>query len=119
MAGRGTAAEFVDASWVESSIKPRIAITEQTTGYSAEEFGNYYGGGADALAWHMSEMTVGERKVHGYAATGNGGQVLLVVPDHELAVVFTGGNYMQGGVWGRWGQKFVGDRIIPAIEARR
>ena len=58
----------------------------------------------------------GERPtVPGYAATGNGGQVLLVIPEHELAVVFTGGNYRQGGVWGRWAQQIVGDQILPAI----
>ena len=43
--------------------------------------------------------------------------MLLVIPEYELAVVFTGGNYRQGGVWGRWGQQIVGDRIIPALAA--
>ena len=95
-----------------------MAITPETTGYSAEEFGNYYGEGADALAWHMSPLKVGGRTVPGYAATGNGGQVLLVIPEYDLAVVFTGGNYRQGGVWGRWGQQIIGDQVIPAITRR-
>ena len=60
-------------------------------------------------------MTVGARSVPTYAATGNGGQVLLVVPSYDLVVLFTGGNYRQGGVWGRWGQNIVGERIIPAL----
>jgi CubicO group peptidase (beta-lactamase class C family) len=106
---------IVPADWVTASTAPRIEITPATTGYSEEEFGNNYGGGADALAWHMSPLTVGGRTVAGYAATGNGGQVLLVIPEYDLTVVFTGGNYGQGGVWGRWGQQIVGDRIIPAI----
>jgi CubicO group peptidase (beta-lactamase class C family) len=110
---------IVDASWVASSTKPRMAITPETTGYSAEDFGNYYGeGGADALAWHMSPLKVRGRTVSGYAATGNGGQVLLVIPEYELAVVFTGGNYRQGGVWGRWAQQIIGDQVIPAIRRR-
>ena len=58
---------------------------------------------------------MGGRTVASYAATGNGGQLLLVIPEYDLAVVFTGGNYSQGGVWSRWGQQIVGDRIIPAI----
>ena len=82
---------------------------------SAEEFGNSYGRGFDALAWHLAPLTVSGRSVAAYAATGNGGQMLLVIPEYELAVVFTGGNYMQGGVWSRWGQQIVGDGIIPAI----
>ena len=63
----------------------------------------------------MSPVTVSGRTVPGYAASGNGGQVLLVIPEYELAVVFTGGNYRQGGVWGRWAQQIVGDQILPAI----
>jgi CubicO group peptidase (beta-lactamase class C family) len=106
---------IVPSEWVRRSTTPIVPITLQTTGLSAEEFGNYYGGGADALAWHQYNLKVGERSVAGYAATGNGGQILLVVPEHQLAVVFTGGNYMQGGVWTRWGQQIVGDKIIPAI----
>ena len=35
---------------------PRIEISEATTGYSAEEFGNYYGHAWDALAWHLSAL---------------------------------------------------------------
>ena len=106
---------IVTADWVRTSTAPRMEISPATTGYSEEEFGNYYGGGADALAWHMSPMTVSGRTVPGYAASGNGGQVLLVIPEYELAVVFTGGNYRQGGVWGRWAQQIVGDQILPAI----
>ena len=110
---------IVDAAWVATSTAPRMEISEATTGYSAEEFGNYYGRGVDGLAWHTTVLNVGTRRVAGYLASGNGGQLLLVVPEHQLAVVFTGGNYRQGGVWSRWGQQFVGDRIIPAIRAER
>ncbi len=107
---------IVTADWVRTSTAPRMDITPETTGYSEEDFANNYGGGgADALAWHMNNLTVGGRTVAGYAASGNGGQVLLVIPEYELAVVFTGGNYRQGGVWSRWGQQIVGDQIIPAM----
>ena len=39
---------IVTADWVRTSTAPRMAISPATTGYSEEEFGNYYGGGADA-----------------------------------------------------------------------
>jgi CubicO group peptidase (beta-lactamase class C family) len=106
---------IVPAGWVAESIRSRIAINPETTGYSAEEFGNYYGEGADGLAWHLGRLDVGGRNVPTYSASGNGGQIILVVPDFELVAVFTGGNYRQGGVWGRWGQQILGDRILPAI----
>lgn len=109
---------IVPASWIAESTRQRIEVSPETTGYSEAEFGNYYWRGADGLAWHLGTLDVGGRAVRTYAATGNGGQILLVVPDYELAVVFTGGNYGQGGVWNRWGQSFVAGRIIPALGRR-
>jgi CubicO group peptidase (beta-lactamase class C family) len=109
----------VPAEWVRRSTAPLVEISPETTGLAESEFGNFYGRGRDALAWHPITLTSGGRPFEGYQATGNGGQVLTVVPALDLAVVFTGGNYMQGGVWGRWPQQIVGDRIIPAIAADR
>jgi hypothetical protein len=48
-------------------------------------------------------------------ATGNGGQILIVIPDFDLVVVFTGGNNGQGWIWNRWGGEIVGGQMIPAI----
>ena len=106
---------IVDSSWVTRSTASYVRITPATTGLSPEEFPNYYGEGEDGYAWHLGQLRVGERTYREYAATGNGGQLLIVVPELELAVVFTGGNYRQGGIWGRWPQEIVGGVIIPAI----
>jgi CubicO group peptidase (beta-lactamase class C family) len=79
-----------------------VRVTPETTGYSEEEFGDYYGGGEDAYAWHLGAIRSGGRAYRHYEANGNGGQLLIVVPELDLVVVFTGGNYRQGGIWGRW-----------------
>ena len=76
---------------------------------------NSYSEGEDALAWHLNGLRAGERRYAAYAATGNGGQILIVVPELELAAVFTGGNYMQGGIWGRWADQLIGGYIVPGI----
>ena len=106
---------IVPESWVALSTAPRMEISPATTGLSDEEFGNFYGRSRDGLAWHRSEFRVGDRVVEGYNASGNGGQILIVVPEYSLVVVFTGGNYMQGGVWTRWPDQIIGGAIIPAI----
>jgi CubicO group peptidase (beta-lactamase class C family) len=108
---------IVTRDWVETSTKPRVPVNEATTGLTAEQLGNFYApGSADALAWHTFEIKVGERTYKEYEASGNGGQLLIVVPELDLTVVMTGGNYGQGGIWGRWRDKIVGGAIIPATE---
>ncbi len=107
---------IVSAAWVKQSTTPRIKITPATTGLSAEDFGNSYSEGEDALAWHLNGLRGGERRYTAYAASGNGGQVLIVVPELQLAAVFTGGNYLQGGIWGRWADQLIGGFIVPGIQ---
>ena len=106
---------IVDSSWTAVSTKSRVHISPASTGLSEEAFGEFYGGGNDAYAWHLGSVQSGDRIYRTYAATGNGGQVLLVVPELRLVAVFTGANYRQGGIWGRWAQQIVGDQIIPAM----
>lgn len=106
---------IVPSEWIRKSTRAAVDVTPATTGLSQEEFGNSYIRGQDALAWHLMTLKSGDRTYSGYDANGNGGQLLIVVPDADLVVVFTGGNYGQGGVWLRWAQRIVGDKIIPAI----
>lgn len=57
----------------------------------------------------------GSRSYRAYQASGNGGQLLIVVPELDLAIVMTGGNYRMGGIWGRWRDDIVGGHIVPAL----
>ncbi len=114
--GRWKGRQIVTPAWIKESTAPRIKITPATTGLSADDFGNFYSEGEDALAWHLSRLGSGERRYAAFAATGNGGQLLIVVPELELAAVFTGGNYMQGGIWGRWADQLIGEYIVPSIQ---
>ncbi|MCX7356846.1 MAG: serine hydrolase [Alphaproteobacteria bacterium] len=106
---------IVSREWVERSTSPRIDISPATTGLTQEEFENFYSPGVDGYAWHRYGVHVGDRTVEEYEANGNGGQFLIVVPEYDLVVVFTGGNYMQGGIWSRWRDQFIGGVIIPAM----
>jgi CubicO group peptidase (beta-lactamase class C family) len=102
----------VSPEWVALSTRQSIAITPATTGLSAEEFGNSYILGADGFTWHLRDLQVGERVYKQYQASGNGGQLVIVVPEAELAVAITAGNYGQGFVWNRWTEDIVGKEIV-------
>ena len=107
---------IVAASWVTRSTAPYVQITPATTGLDPSQFSDFYIGGADGYAWHLLGVRSGEKTYRDYGASGNGGQLLIVVPELDLAVVFTGGNYLQGGIWTRWPNDIIGGEIIPAIE---
>jgi len=107
---------IVEETWVTRSTAPRVEVSPATTGFDPEQFGEFYAPGDDGYAWHRYGVRSKGRIYDDYEGTGNGGQLLIVVPELELAVAFTGGNYMQGGIWGRWRDEIVGGSIIPAIQ---
>ena len=106
---------IVPSSWVARSTSPHIEISEATTGVDAKTFAENYIKSADGYAWHLFELHSGERTYREFEANGNGGQFLIVVPELDLVVVFTAGNYRQGGIWNRYRFEIVPKEIIPAI----
>jgi CubicO group peptidase (beta-lactamase class C family) len=106
---------IVDSSWVMRSTASHVHISPATTGLAPDKFQDFYAEADDGYAWHLAQLRVGDRYYRQYAATGNGGQLLIVVPELDLAVVFTAGNYGQGGIWGRFRDQIVAGEIIPAI----
>jgi CubicO group peptidase (beta-lactamase class C family) len=106
---------LIDSAWVARSTSPQIEVSPATTGLDSTAFGEFYGRGADGFAWHLSRLDTGTRTVNAYSATGNGGQLLVVVPAYDLAVVFTAANYQQGGIWLRFQSEIVPREIVPAI----
>ena len=64
-------------------------------------------------AWHLHAFRVGGHDYRGYAAEGNGGQFVIVVPELDLVVAITAGNYGEFPVWYPL-QQLVTDYVIPA-----
>jgi CubicO group peptidase (beta-lactamase class C family) len=54
------------------------------------------------------------RKLHAFFPGGNGGQVYIGVPELDLLIAFTGGNYADGVMF-RSQQEFVPKDILPAV----
>jgi CubicO group peptidase (beta-lactamase class C family) len=71
--------------------------------------------GTDGYAWHLGYIKSGGRSHRMYQSNGNGGQLLIVIPELDLVVVFTAGNYGNFQVWGPFQGALVGNAIIPAL----
>ncbi|MEL6687476.1 MAG: serine hydrolase [Pseudomonadota bacterium] len=115
--GDWNGAQIVDPDWIETSTQSKVPITAGTTGLSEEDFNNNYFGGGQAFIWRTDTVRVGDMIYQSYEASGNGGQLIINVPELDLSVVMVGGNYRQGYVWGRWRNELVGQYVIPAILA--
>lgn len=107
--------QIVDASWVRESTTPKFEISPEMAGMTPEIFQNSYFGGSQAYIWTVDTVAAGGKSYLSYQASGNGGQLLTVVPELDLVVAITGGNYRMGGIWGRWRNEIVGGHVIPAI----
>lgn len=115
--GEWNGRRIVSPDWVARSTKPQVVIDETSTGLDTEALRNTYPGGADGYAWHIFQIDVEGRKYTSFEASGNGGQMVVVVPELDLAVAMTGGNYNQGFIWGRWRDEIIGKQIIRALKA--
>ncbi|MFL5542110.1 MAG: serine hydrolase domain-containing protein, partial [Longimicrobiaceae bacterium] len=61
------------------------------------------------LLWWPQTYTVQGRTVRGFAALGNGGQIVMVFPELELVIATNGGSY------GSRGWRYVGGELIPNL----
>jgi CubicO group peptidase (beta-lactamase class C family) len=68
----------------------------------------------DGYGWHLNILHAPGHDYPDYEATGNGGQLLIVVPDLDLAVVFTAANYNRYPIWRTFRESLTAKEIIPA-----
>ncbi len=90
---------IVSEDWVRESAAPHASINES----------NDYG-----FAWWRKSYEVGERTVETFYASGNGGQLLFVVPELDLVVWIQAGNYSDGRTRNAFRDRFMGELILPA-----
>jgi CubicO group peptidase (beta-lactamase class C family) len=88
-----------ESTSVHSHFDPKYSLGQQ------HEYG--YG-------WHINDLKSGAKTYRAFAAGGNGGQFVIVVPDLDLVVGITGGSYGEFDQWYRWELELVPQFIIPA-----
>lgn len=97
--GRWKGREIVDPAWLEES-----------THCPAKEPDC-----AEGLGWHFNQVSVNGRKYREIEANGNGGQLLMLFPELDLAVVFTAANFNAYPIWRKFREELTPQYILSAI----
>lgn len=66
--------------------------------------------------WWVYDRPYKDRTVHAFFALGNGGQIVMVVPELDVVVAFMGGNYSDVPLLLSNTNPFVPESILPAVE---
>ncbi len=98
--GRWNGEQVLAETWVASSLTPRARVNGQDYGY----------------AWWRTAHEVDGRTFESWSATGNGGQLLILVPEFELVVAFNGGSYGDFRTWISWRDELLPSFILEAVE---
>jgi CubicO group peptidase (beta-lactamase class C family) len=64
--------------------------------------------------WNSTLYPWKGRQVRAVFAAGNGGQIFMAIPDQDLVIAFTGGNYADAAA-GLPGKVYVPELILPAV----
>ncbi|MDT0554939.1 serine hydrolase domain-containing protein [Patiriisocius hiemis] len=98
--------------WEEKEILPPHWVNKSFDKYKVLENTidkNEYG----YLFWHKT-YNINGKKINSIEARGSGGQYLVVIPEYELIVVITSGNYRNGK--GFQPERIIKNYILPEIE---
>ncbi|MBW8041985.1 MAG: SgcJ/EcaC family oxidoreductase [Planctomycetes bacterium] len=91
--------QIISAAWVEEATKSYISIPK------ARSYG---------YQWWIKEYKVGNTAFRSYVALGRGGQMIRVIPDANMVIVFTAGNYEKRADF----DQMITDNILPACLAQ-
>ncbi len=99
--GKFNGKQVLSQEWVAKSLGAQGGIHEP----------NDYG-----LGWWRKSLTFKERTVDVVYASGNGGQFIVCVPEFDLVVQMSGGNYNNFPVWYRNLTHLIPEFVFSAIE---
>jgi CubicO group peptidase (beta-lactamase class C family) len=83
--GKWKGEQIVSENWVAAASS---SIVTNTSSFAGAGPGTGYG-----YHWWTEQFTIDNKTIQTFAAEGNGGQYIFVVPSLNAVVVFTGGNY--------------------------
>ncbi|MEM9531994.1 MAG: serine hydrolase [Pseudomonadota bacterium] len=95
---------IVSEDWVRESAKGHSSINSE---------GDY------GFGWWRRDFRVGDKTISSYQAAGNGGQMMFIIPELELVVLFNAGNYSDGRTRGEFRDRYMQGAILPAALAAK
>jgi CubicO group peptidase (beta-lactamase class C family) len=96
---------IVSSEWVAESTTPHSNFAPMMD----IDLDHQYGYG-----WHINPLKTTSHTYRSFSAGGNGGQIVIVIPELDLVICFNGGSYGEFAKWYRWSLELVPKYIIPA-----
>src|SRR5579863_370077 len=103
-AGKWDGKQVLSEKWVQ-------AATTQHSFFPASDYAPGHGYG---YTWHLHDIVVDDHTYHEYSAEGNGGQLVMVIPELDLAAVITAGNYGNFPTWRKFEEELLPQYILVA-----
>jgi CubicO group peptidase (beta-lactamase class C family) len=99
--GRWNGQRILSKNWIKKSFKKHSFLANDS---DKNEYGYFW--------WHDT-YEVGGQKIASIEARGAGGQYIFVVPEYDMVVVITSGNYRNGRFWQP--ELIMEEYILPAF----
>ncbi|WP_240358999.1 serine hydrolase domain-containing protein [Pyxidicoccus trucidator] len=100
-------------TWNGRRVVSQRWVERSTANHATMGDGRTYG-----YMWWRHELRVGDRVYSEYEASGNGGQMVMVVPALDLVVMFTAGNYNHVAIWRKFREELLPRFILGAVTAK-
>ncbi|SMG49160.1 CubicO group peptidase, beta-lactamase class C family [Marivirga sericea] len=99
-----------DGIWEGEQIIPKDWISESTSRQiETSEDGDY------GYFWWVKEYNYNNKILKGFEASGNGGNKLVVIPEHNIVIILTGSAYGSEYVEGEQAKKIIEDFLLPSL----
>lgn len=91
---------MVSEDWIQRSLQSHAGVNRP------DDYG---------YTWWLDDLPYAGGTVRAYSATGNGGQLLILVPELDLVVGMNGGNYGDFQTWIKWRDTLVPEYVLDAV----
>ena len=98
--GKWNGRPIVEAAWLQRSITCPAAEPDC----------------AEGLGWHFNTIHANGRSYREVEANGNGGQLLMIYPELDLAIVITAANYNAYPVWRKFREELVPRYVLSGVK---